>query len=129
MMGFICPDCGSHALEITGSLELPPGGDDDEITLQTIECAACGLCALGMYRESRRGALDSESWHHDGFRVSVENFQAIADAISRCPRPADRRCHCPSHQWLGQTQESGWDGLEKAGVKILGVFIIRSVAR
>ncbi len=118
----ICPECQSQALTIERSLELPPDGDNDEITLQTVACAHCGFQALALYRESRRGALDSESWVHEGLRVSPEDFQAISDMIEGCPQPAERRCHCLTHQRLGRMSGYRWDGLRLIGVEILGYF-------
>ena len=62
-MGFVCPRCGKPGtLGITHAIELPatlsPGSD--ELALQLLACAACGLHAVAVYEESRRGALDRE---------------------------------------------------------------------
>ena len=124
-MALICPDCKAKALEIAQTLALPPDGDNDEVTLQTIRCAQCGLQALAVYAESRHGSLDSESWRHTCYRVSEEDFQAVSLAIQRCPRSNDRQCHCATHQLLGQMTGHPWDGLRRGGVKIKGVFNIQ----
>jgi hypothetical protein len=124
-MALICPDCKSNTLEIDQTLELPPDSYNDEVTLQTIRCAQCGLQALAVYEESRHGSLDSESWQHEGYRVSEADFQAISRAIQRCPHSGDRQCQCATHQSLGQTTDHRWDGLRLNGVKIQGVFNIQ----
>lgn len=125
-MAFMCPDCKSNALQIAHSLELPPDAYDDEITLQVVRCAQCGFHALAVYRESRHGALDSESWRHEGYRVSEEDFQLIRHAVRRCPSPSTGDCQCATHQMLGQMNGYSWDGLQKSGVKIQGIFNLQS---
>jgi hypothetical protein len=119
----ICPDCQANTLKIILALELPPDGRNDEITLQTVQCKQCDFHALTVYRESRRGALDSESWVHEGFRVSEGDFYRIRKLILSCPNPGDKRCSCQSHRELGHQTEYYWDGLEKLGVEIEGVFV------
>lgn len=123
-MTLICPDCNAHTLHIQQSLELPPDGYHDEIRLQLVGCSGCGLEALAVYTESRRGSLDSDAWQHEGFRVSKRDFQTVATAIQRCPRPSDKRCTCPTHQMLGQMSGYSWDGLQQSGVVVQGVFTI-----
>jgi hypothetical protein len=124
-MAFTCPDCKSKALEIAQTLELPPDSHNDEITLQTLRCATCGLQALAVYEESRHGSLDSESWQYAGYRVSAEDFQAITQTIQHCPHSSDRQCQCATHQQLGQMTGDRWDGLRRSGVKIQEVFNIQ----
>lgn len=121
-MGLICPDCQSNALDIFQSLDLPPDSCNDEISLQVVKCPKCGLHALALYEESRHGALDSESWHHEAYRVSEEDFQMVSEVIQRCPRPRDSNCRCSTHQMLGQTSGHRWDGLRMSGVKIQDTF-------
>jgi hypothetical protein len=123
-MALICPDCNAHTLHIQQSLELPPDGYDDEITLQLVGCSGCGLEALALYTESRRGSLDSDAWQHEGFRVRPADFRAVARAIERCPQPSDKRCTCPTHQTWGQTNGYRWAGLQQSGVMVQGVFAI-----
>lgn len=124
-MTFVCPDCEARALEIGDSLELPPDADDDEITLQTVVCAQCGLQAVAVYRESRRGALDSEAWRHEGYRVAEKDFRDIRASIRRCPAPRDNRCPCPTHTRLGLRSGTRWDGLRLSGIDVHGVFEMR----
>jgi hypothetical protein len=119
-----CPDCESGSLKITGRLELPPDGRDDEITLQIVECAGCGLAAIAVYRESRRGALDSECVDHDGCRVSAEDLRIVREAIDACPSPNNSGCDCETHRWLGGSTADRWDGLSLAGIAVAGTFII-----
>jgi hypothetical protein len=71
-MAFKCSSCGDPRLEISFSLELPPQGDDDEVTVQTLKCAGCGFYGVAVYRESRHGTLGSESWSYDGYPIEDE---------------------------------------------------------
>jgi hypothetical protein len=121
-MTMLCPDCNANTLHVQRSLELPPDGYNDKIRLQLVGCTTCGLEALAVYKETRRGSLDAESWQHEGLRVSETDFQTVAAAIQRCPRPLDKQCSCLTHQTLGQTSGYSWDGLRKTGVKIRAVF-------
>lgn len=118
----VCPACHSNRLQIELSLELPPDGYEDEITLQVVGCGQCGFTALAVYGESRRGALDSEAWRHEGYRVSETDFRAVWQLMAACPRPEDPHCQCAAHQRLGQQSGYRWDGLGKSGVEILRVF-------
>lgn len=124
-MPFLCPDCKSQTLKIGDTLELPPDAYDDEITLQTVACGRCGFQALAVYRESRRGALDAETWRHEGYRVAERDFQAIKAAMRRCPAPRDSRCQCPAHKRLGRKSGHRWDGLGQSDVNVLGAFDVR----
>ena|SRR5579859_1253236 len=101
-MAFECPSCGDPRLEISFSLELPPQGDDDEITLQTLKCLGCDFHGVAVYRESRHGSLGSESWSHDGYPVEDEVLERLYEALLRCPKPLDRRCPCPTHAAFAQ---------------------------
>lgn len=124
-MAFVCPECGSKGLEIAHALELAPDGYDDEITLQTVACARCGLRAVAVYRESRRGALTGEAWRHEGFRVTEDDFAAIDELMKGCPAPSDSRCGCRGHTTLGQKSGHRWDGLNKSGIRVWGDFEMR----
>ena len=101
-MPFECPSCRRKSMEISFSLELLPQGDDDEITLQTLQCAACGFHGAAVYRESRHGNLGSESWSHDGYPIADEPLERLYKALLICPRPGDRRCPCPTHAAFAQ---------------------------
>lgn len=78
---YTCPGCMKKDLKITHSMELGPDHRSDERSLQTIECSNCGFKGIAVYEESRRGAFDSESWHHDGYRVPIEVFEAVKEAV------------------------------------------------
>lgn len=122
----ICPECQADALRVERAIELPSDAANDEITLQTVVCRQCGLQALAVYRESRRGALDSESWQHEGYRVRAADFKRVRQLIRRCPSPSNPRCGCAVHQQFGHQRDYRWDGLEHSGVEIQGVFDIQS---
>lgn len=114
-MSFVCPECARPELEITLSIELPPDARSDEITLQTVECSRCGFQGAAVYEESRRGALDSESWHHQGHRLEKEPLRALVEAIRACPDRRNRGCRCASHRGLGRTDASGrWVGVPES---------------
>jgi hypothetical protein len=112
-MPFICPACHRlKTLRITDRIELSPDARSDEITLQLIKCSQCGFCGVAVYEESRRGALDSESWHHTGYGLAQDQIDQIRKAISRCPDSSNSRCQCASHRSLGKKDPEGiWDGL------------------
>jgi hypothetical protein len=110
-MPFQCPAC-QGTLRITASLELPPDSRSDEITLQIVKCGECGFEAIGIYEESRRGALGTESVDHRGFRIDAADLRALRRQIRSCPRPNDPHCDCAAHQALGRTDSSGrWAGV------------------
>ncbi len=101
-MAFECTACGDPKLEISFSLELPPQGDDDEITLQTLKCAGCDFHGVAVYRESRHGSLHSESWRHDGYPIEDDALERLYEALLLCPKPGDKRCPCPTHLAFAQ---------------------------
>jgi hypothetical protein len=110
-MPFRCPECLSASLETTRSIELPPDSRSDEITLQVMACSSCGFRALAVYEESRRGALDSEAWDFNAYRVGLEVVESVAASIEACPAPGNPRCPCPVHQALGKADDRGrWQG-------------------
>ena len=97
-MAFICPACGDGNLHISCVLELPSNDADDETSLQLVKCAACGFIGMAVYRENRRGSLQSESWHHTGYQLSGNSIKEFGDALLVCPEPSDRRCSCATHR-------------------------------
>lgn len=108
MGAFVCPGClHPQGLAIKASLQLPADARSDEIAVQVVACEACGFRGVAVYEESRRGALDSDSWEHTGYRVDALDVERLASLIAACPRPDDRRCSCPSHAALGATNEAG----------------------
>ena len=109
---FLCPQCRECSLMISAHLEIPPDRDWDEITLQLVDCANCGLGALGVFHESRRGRLDSDTWSHTGYRLDPQDLQRVAMIIANCPRPHDINCLCSAHLELGLTNSKlQWDGI------------------
>lgn len=121
-MSFICPGCDQNSLKISFALELPPSGDDDEITVQIAKCAACGLLGLAVYRESRHGSLDSESWHHNGYVLSGKAMENLMEALLACPAPRDRRCSCATHISLGKKD---WAAVASNGIEVKRRFPMR----
>ncbi|MCJ7739686.1 MAG: hypothetical protein MUQ10_20635 [Anaerolineae bacterium] len=112
-MSFRCPECSAQSLAITRSFELPADSRSDEITLQIVKCSSCGFAGIAVYEESRRGALDSESFSHTSYRVIAADLRRLKHMIGRCPRPRDSRCGCAAHQSLGRRDASGrWNGLQ-----------------
>jgi hypothetical protein len=113
-MPFSCPECRAQGtLRITHRLELPPDARSDEITLQVVRCSTCGFEGLAVYEESRRGALDSESFSHTGYAAEKAQLNAFKAAVRRCPRPGDRRCTCAAHERYAQHEVHGrWTGLD-----------------
>jgi hypothetical protein len=112
-MPFLCPQCTSPgALDIKLKIELPPDSRSDEIMLQVVECSRCDFAGIAVYEESRRGALDSESFDHTGFRVTADDRKELKKTIRSCPAPTNWRCQCPSHRLLGRQDASGrWNAL------------------
>jgi hypothetical protein len=112
-MTFECPVCKKGGLAIQLSMELMPGGDDDDVTLQTIDCGVCGFRGIAVYRESRHGALRSERWHHHGYAISEESLEAIRKALIKCPDTGNRRCGCETHAAFGGRN---WTDLAQNGI-------------
>ncbi len=112
-MPFVCPECSMGSLNITQKIELPPDSSWDEIAVQIVRCSRCKFQGVAVYEESRRGALDSEIWHHVGYRVGKDALKALRKAIRQCPAPSNSRCRCPTHLSLGRTSpETGrWEGV------------------
>jgi hypothetical protein len=106
-MVFRCPQCTKATLAIKSAIELPPDSRSDEITLQVVSCGVCGFLGIAVYQESRRGALDSESWEHNGYRVAKVAVAALARVIRSCPNRRDARCQCAAHRRLSATDCSG----------------------
>ena len=112
-MAFLCLDCKRYALNIMATLELPADSRSDEITLQVVKCGHCPFEGLAVYEESRRGALDDDSFDHRGYRVPQDDLRAMKRAIRQCPSKKNPRCTCETHRTLGSKSASGrWNGLE-----------------
>jgi len=114
---FICPSCGEKALEITSSIELPPDSRSDEITLQILECTNCEFKSLGLYEESRRGALGSEPINHMSIYLPKDVLEGIESMIKKCPDPKNPRCSCTSHRCFSVKSNGRWKWIEKLNYK------------
>lgn len=91
-----CPFCeASGTLNISHRLELPPDHRSDEVTLQIVACAGCGVEAGAIYEESRRGA--SETYNHFAFEVDDLSLRRLKGQITSCPEPRNKRCTCQAH--------------------------------
>ena len=114
---FVCPKCQAAALAIGDCIDLEPDSRSDDITLQLVGCSRCGLDAVAVYEESRRGSLDSEASSHTGYFVDRPALVSIKDAIKACPAPRDSGCQCERHTILGARDSRGtWDGLRRLGI-------------
>lgn len=107
-MAFECPECSAHrSLRIMARIELPPDSRSDEIALQIVKCARCGFAGVAVYEESRRGALENESFDHRGYRVGQAELAALRKTMRQCRQPGNRRCDCTAHRELGQRDIGG----------------------
>jgi hypothetical protein len=101
------------ALEIIASIQFPPDSRSDDIYLQVVVCGRCGFRGLAVYEESRRGAMDSESWDHTGYRLEPAGLESIVQAIESCPEPNNQACTCSAHRDLGERDAAGrWKGID-----------------
>jgi hypothetical protein len=117
-MEFVCPRCRGVSIKMTSSIELPPDSRSDEITVQILKCSKCGFAGLGVYEETRRGRLDSESVHHRGYHVDDSTLASLEKMIRQCSKPKKPGCECRIHHSLGSVNEFGrWNWLEKIPLK------------
>jgi hypothetical protein len=119
-MSYVCPVCASPSFDIVLSIDLPPDGDSDDITLHLATCPGCSFDCLSQYEESRRGRLDSESWHQYWFRLPQEQHARLKALIEACPARRRPHCQCPTHALLGTQTGGRWDGLQRNGFQSLG---------
>jgi hypothetical protein len=111
-------------LNIKDRIELPPDNRSDEITLQIVVCSRCRFSGIAIYEESRRGALNNDSYSHIGYRVNGKELRKLRKMIRRCPEPANRQCGCHVHQELGARDTSGrWIGIKE--IQSEGEFELR----
>ena len=111
MANFICPGWNGPTLSITHSIKFDGDARSDDISLQAIACSACDFRGRATYEESRRGPMDSESWHHDGSPIAPEDYKELVALLEACPDQPNDRCQCKSHQKLGKKDERGrWTG-------------------
>lgn len=123
-MPFLCPKCSTKSLSITSKIELPPDSRSDEITLQIVDCTRCSFAGIAIYEESRRGALDTESFDHTGYRVREDDLTALRKTIRHCPEPNNWHCDCIAHRMLGNKDGSGhWNSLND--INLEGDFELR----
>ncbi len=94
-------------------MELGPDERSDEVTLQIVRCAACGLAAVAVYEESRRGALDDESVFHAAFPTDEDALDEMRDIFASCRAPENPDCQCRGHQRAREMLE---ERLEPVGV-------------
>ena len=114
---FLCPKCQAASLAIGDCIDLEPDSRSDDITLQLVGCGQCGLDAIAVYEESRRGSLDSEASSHTGYFVDRTTLTSVKKAIKTCPAPRDSGCQCEGHIILGARDTRGaWDGLRRLGI-------------
>lgn len=117
MRFFHCPKClHPTGLSILRRLEIGSDSRSDEISLQLLTCHECSFRALGVYEESRRGALDRESWSHTGYGLTKTTFRTLKRDLNACPQPGSPRCDCTTHRLYGRQDSHGrWmgtDGIE-----------------
>jgi len=113
-MSFTCPECQTpRNLGITQRIELPADSRSDEIALQLLKCRSCGFNALAIYEESRRGALDDDSFDHTGYHATSDELERIRQLIEVCPDISNSRCDCESHRILSETNEYGRNDLTR----------------
>jgi hypothetical protein len=111
---FLCPACGRPALTVEAALDLPPDARSDEIRVQLLRCGACDARGVGVYEESRRGALDSDSFEHSGQPASPSDYEFLRSLCARCPAPEDPRCACLAHLTLSGEDAAGrWLGVDR----------------
>lgn len=95
-MAMRCPFCETPGtLSITQRLELPPDERSDEVALQVVSCARCGVEAGAIYEESRRGA--SEIFNHFAFKLDDFTLARLKRLMASCPEPGNKRCTCQAH--------------------------------
>jgi hypothetical protein len=113
-MAFICPECLQNRLTITTRIELEGDSRSDDIALQLLDCASCGFNSIAVYEESRRGALDAESYDHYGYKISGEDFRSIQALLEPCSNLQRCDCTCPAHQRLNRCNAQGrWNALDE----------------
>jgi hypothetical protein len=97
----------------TNLIELPADARSDEITLQVVECSKCGFKGIAVYEESRRGALDQDSFSHTGYEITNQDLDEIRRLIRSCPDSNNSRCACPAHKKLGEKDSQAyWTGIK-----------------
>lgn len=84
-MSFDCPSCQTNgSLEIITGVDLASDERSDEIAIQIIECKHCGKRGMGIYEESRRGALNEEHWSHTGYWLNEDSKIQLELLLGAC---------------------------------------------
>jgi hypothetical protein len=100
------------------SLELPVDSRSDEISIQILDCPNCGFKGLGVYEESGRGSIDSDSFHHRGYVVDSSVLESLREKMLRCCQPGIPRCDCSAHEYFHRVDENGrWNFLKVIEIK------------
>jgi len=125
-MALRCPECEANALRVETAIELGSDARSDEVALQIVNCTRCGMEAVAVYEESRRGALDDDSVDHRAYPTDREALAAVRAIIASCPSPRDPNCGCRGHQ---RAREMLRGGTEPAGLdwsRRLPIVYVRS---
>lgn len=101
---------------ITRSVDLPSDNTFDDISIQTLESDDKETKAVGIYQESRRGALDSEIVHHEAHMVATGVFDIVVAALDACGDVRKITKDHPQYQVLRSVYESL---IEKNGMPVL----------
>lgn len=103
-----CPNCYSKgSLRIVQAITLPPDSRSDDILVQMVVCDACNFQGGAIYEESRRGAIDAESWVHTGYRINHLQLSVLKALMDGCNDPTNPRCRCQVHSLLGNKDRYG----------------------
>lgn len=117
-MAVKCPKCNQKKMIISSNLELPGDSRSDEISLQILECLNCDFKGIGVYEESRRGAIDSDSYDHRGYIVNEETLQFFREKIKQCTQPRNTKCECNAHRHFYKLNMHGrWSFLDEVKIK------------
>jgi hypothetical protein len=76
----VCPDCDATQFKIVAKIELGADDRNDEHALQLLQCASCGVSAIGEYEESRRGSSDRV--HHGGYHIDKATLDSLNEVMS-----------------------------------------------
>lgn len=112
-MSFLCPACSTKSLRIVLRFyrSIAAGMRSHSRRSRALRAT---LPAWRYTQKSRRGALDAEIVHHDGYRVGASDLRRLERAIKSCPVPGTRNCGCFAHRVFGRCDASGrWNGLDE----------------
>ena len=115
-MSFLCPKCAAEkrTLSTIEIIELPSDARSDEITLQVLKCSQCSFSGIAVYEETRRVAIDQDSFSQIGYIIDRKDLNKIRDLIRMCPEPRNPRCDCQTHKMLGKKDSRAyWIGIKE----------------